>query len=96
MLLKQETSEAKSTVDGRLSYIETEMYDRDTIHRGRANADVCSKRVEGNIKDVQAKTESKRSEVYHRVHVLLLLAAQLTAAQIMRIQAQIQQPAGQA
>ncbi|TKA78377.1 hypothetical protein B0A55_04734 [Friedmanniomyces simplex] len=46
VLLKQDTTEAKSTVDGRLDYIEKEI-----------------KRVEANIKDVQAKSEGKKTEI---------------------------------
>ncbi|TKA44086.1 hypothetical protein B0A54_04852 [Friedmanniomyces endolithicus] len=47
VLLKQDTSEAKSTVDGRLDYIEKEM----------------QVRVETNIKDVQARSEGKKTEI---------------------------------
>ncbi|TKA47523.1 hypothetical protein B0A54_01895 [Friedmanniomyces endolithicus] len=46
VLLKQDTSEAKSTVDGRLDYIEKEI-----------------KRVETNIKDVQVRSEGKKTEI---------------------------------
>ncbi|KAK3116957.1 Prefoldin subunit 6 [Teratosphaeriaceae sp. CCFEE 6253] len=46
VLLKQDTSEARSTVDGRLDYIEKEI-----------------KRVEDSIKDVQARSEGKKTEV---------------------------------
>ncbi|EMD00108.1 hypothetical protein BAUCODRAFT_63457 [Baudoinia panamericana UAMH 10762] len=46
VLLKQDLAEAKSTVDGRLEYIEKEI-----------------KRVESGIKDIQQKSEGKRTEI---------------------------------
>ncbi|GAB7361264.1 hypothetical protein MBLNU230_g1324t1 [Neophaeotheca triangularis] len=46
VLLKQDTAEAKSTVDGRLQYIETEI-----------------KRIETNIKDIQEKSEGKKTDI---------------------------------
>ncbi|KAF1824862.1 Prefoldin beta-like protein [Dissoconium aciculare CBS 342.82] len=46
VLLKQETSEAKSTVVGRLDFIGKEIA-----------------RIEGNIKDIQTKSEEKKMEV---------------------------------
>nr|OQO31960.1 hypothetical protein B0A51_00301 [Rachicladosporium sp. CCFEE 5018] len=46
VLLKQDTAEAKSTVDGRLEYIGGEI-----------------KRIEGSIKEIQEKSEGKRTEI---------------------------------
>ncbi|CAK4032299.1 Prefoldin subunit 6 [Lecanosticta acicola] len=46
VLLKQDSSEAKSTVDGRLEFIEKEI-----------------KRIEGTIKEMQEKSESKKMEI---------------------------------
>ena len=65
-MLKQDTTEAKSTVDGRLEYIEKEMSaspsqfsyihpHRLTFHR--------SKRVEGQISIIEQKSEDKKMEV---------------------------------
>ncbi|KAM0693906.1 hypothetical protein Q7P36_006030 [Cladosporium allicinum] len=46
VLLKQDTTEAKSTVDGRLEYIGGEI-----------------KRIEGSIKEITDKSESKKMEI---------------------------------
>ncbi|QIX00594.1 hypothetical protein AMS68_006111 [Peltaster fructicola] len=46
VLLKQDLSEARSTVDGRLEFIEKEI-----------------SRIETNIRDIQTKSNSKRSEI---------------------------------
>lgn len=64
VLLKQDTSEAKSTVDSRLEYIEKEMYvDSRMVSCTNYANNLDSKRVEDNIKGLQEQSESKRMEV---------------------------------
>ncbi|KAK5114366.1 hypothetical protein LTR62_002618 [Meristemomyces frigidus] len=63
VLLKQETSEAKSTVDGRLDYIGKEMYDPNGSSEPRAKLTASSKRIETSIEEIQAKSDGKRTEI---------------------------------
>ncbi|KAK4556501.1 Prefoldin subunit 6 [Recurvomyces mirabilis] len=79
VLLRQETTEAKSTVDGRLEYIGKEI-----------------KRIEESITEIQSKSEGKRSEVGLPSYYFCPTITSLIISQIMQIQAQAQQSAGQA
>lgn len=66
MLLKQDKSEAVMAVDGRLEFIEKEMYDTIIIWavwRFHTADSPHSKRVEKQISDIQEKSESKKMEV---------------------------------
>lgn len=68
VLLKQDTAEAKSTVDSRLGYIDQEMYAHSqrprTCWTSRDLANSChSKRIEQKIKESQEKSEGKKMEV---------------------------------
>ena len=64
VLLKQDTTEAKSTVDGRLEYIGGEMYGRDYCDDPLPGTDLFrSKRIEDSIKEITEKSERKKMEV---------------------------------
>lgn len=66
MLLKQDKSEAVMAVDGRLEFIEKEMYGSSGSWRNPscAVADLpYSKRVEKQIGEIQEKSEKKKMEV---------------------------------
>lgn len=62
MLLKQDKTEAVLAVDGRLEYIENEMYGH-TMQNTGGNADLSSKRVEKQIKDTEDRSDSVRAQV---------------------------------
>ena len=66
MLLKQDRAEAILAVDGRLAFIEKEMYWPPFALRlpGRATSNVSfSERVEKQITDIQDESEKKRTAV---------------------------------
>jgi prefoldin beta subunit len=63
VLLKQDTTEAKSTVDSRLEYIGGEMWVFSILLAIFYADVVTSKRVEENIKSLQQQSEGKRMEV---------------------------------
>ncbi|TKA65791.1 hypothetical protein B0A49_07098 [Cryomyces minteri] len=67
VLLKQDTSEARSTVDGRLEFIEKEMYVAVDPRKGKKrsirNGRAAGKRIETQIASVQEKSEQKKMEV---------------------------------
>lgn len=70
VLLKQDTSEAKSTVEGRLEFIDKEMFVFPTPSRGslmmiliRMANNGHSTRIEDSIKAIQDKSEGKKMEV---------------------------------
>lgn len=63
VLLKQDTAEAKSTVDGRLNYIEQEMFVPRSIRPSKEVLILPSKRIEKQIADYQQQSEDKKMEV---------------------------------
>ena len=72
MLLKQDKTEAVLAVDGRLEFIEKEMYvpvlPRDFLTRVSITAadGRFRKRIEKQIADIQGKSDKKRMEVSFR------------------------------
>ncbi|KAI4799195.1 hypothetical protein E4T44_09729 [Aureobasidium sp. EXF-8845] len=64
ILLKQDTSEAKSTVDGRLEYIDKEMCVALTLPSTPFILTTRSNRIEKQISDIQAKSEEKKMAVF--------------------------------
>jgi len=72
VLLKQDKTEAVLAVDGRLEYIENEMYVY-YLAWGKDVADlVCSKRVEKQIKDVEDKSDELRAQVSYPTYMDIL------------------------
>jgi prefoldin beta subunit len=65
-LLKQDTSEAKSTVDGRLEYIDKEMCVAFARPSRTHKLIDHSNRIEKQISDIQAKSEEKKMAVSSR------------------------------
>lgn len=69
--MKQDAAEARSTVDGRLEYIEKEMYALVDPFAGFSDTNLNRKRIEGQITGIQEKTDAKKMEVsdagYHRL-----------------------------
>jgi len=63
VLLKQDATEARSTVDGRLEYIEKEMYAFVDPFDTCSDTDRNRKRIEGQIAGIQDKTDAKKMEV---------------------------------
>jgi len=63
ILLKQDTSEAKSTVDGRLEFIDKEMYLAPAFSSQIFLLINRSNRIEKQISDIQAKSEEKKMAV---------------------------------
>ncbi|CAD0108347.1 unnamed protein product [Aureobasidium uvarum] len=65
ILLKQDASEAKSTVDGRLEFIDKEMCAFSAFPPLYALPDPNhSNRIEKQISDIQAKSEEKKMAVF--------------------------------
>lgn len=60
--MKQDKNDAKMAVDGRLEYIGNEMYDVDFTAQSLTLTQ-SSKRIEGQIKEVQEKSESKKMDI---------------------------------
>ncbi|KAI4797950.1 hypothetical protein E4T44_12040 [Aureobasidium sp. EXF-8845] len=60
ILLKQDTSEVKSTVDGRLEYIDKEMCVAPALPSRTHKLIDHSNRIEKQISDIQAKSEEKK------------------------------------
>lgn len=65
VLLKQERAEATSAVDGRLEYIGGEMSEVPANLFSYFSLTGCSKRREGQLKDLQDKSDQKRTQVGH-------------------------------
>ena len=63
MLFKQDRNEAVLAVDGRLTFIEKEMYDQVLLMSSEHLTNTNSKRVETQISEIQVKSESKKMEV---------------------------------
>ena len=63
VLVKQDQAEAKSNVNTRLEFISSEMSGFPiSTHLGLTKL-LCSRRVEGQIKDIEEKQEKKKAEV---------------------------------
>ncbi|THW21927.1 hypothetical protein D6D24_01414 [Aureobasidium pullulans] len=60
ILLKQDATEAKSTVDGRLEFIDKEMSVFVTVLIDAFSLTIRSNRIEKQISDIQAKSEEKK------------------------------------
>ncbi|THW77774.1 hypothetical protein D6D19_01991 [Aureobasidium pullulans] len=60
ILLKQDATEAKSTVDGRLEFIDKEMSVFVTVLIDAFSLTNRSNRIEKQISDIQAKSEEKK------------------------------------
>ncbi|THY25896.1 hypothetical protein D6D01_04765 [Aureobasidium pullulans] len=60
ILLKQDATEAKSTVDGRLEFIDKEMSVFVTVPIDAFSLTNRSNRIEKQISDIQAKSEEKK------------------------------------
>ena len=63
VLLKQEKSEAVMAVDGRLEFIEKEMYVLSSLRKYARRLHECRKRIEKQISDIQSKSDGLRSQV---------------------------------
>ncbi|THZ07057.1 hypothetical protein D6C91_10310 [Aureobasidium pullulans] len=63
ILLKQDATEAKSTVDGRLEFIDKEMSVFVTVLIDAFSLTNRSNRIEKQISDIQAKSEEKKMAV---------------------------------
>ncbi|THW28315.1 hypothetical protein D6D02_00104 [Aureobasidium pullulans] len=64
ILLKQDATEAKSTVDGRLEFIDKEMSVFVTVLIDAFSLTNRSNRIEKQISDIQAKSEEKKMAVF--------------------------------
>jgi prefoldin beta subunit len=63
VLLKQDKTEAVMAVNGRLEFIEKEMCEHPSPHAKRYVLTFPSKRIEKQIKDIQDKAESVKTQV---------------------------------
>lgn len=99
VLLKQDKNEAIMAVNGRLEFIEKEMYVRYSIRganffRGWYWQLFRSKRIETQIQESEEKADKKRSEVISLI-LLSVRSLQVTnmkfVCQILQFQSQVQQ-----
>jgi prefoldin beta subunit len=63
VLLKQDKTEAVMAVNGRLEFIEKEMYVNPSPHVDSYVLTFLSKRIEKQIKDIQDKAENVKTQV---------------------------------
>lgn len=71
MLLKQDKIEAVLAVDGRLEYIENEMYALPLTSKFGEMLILGSKRVEKQIKDTEDESDAVRAQVSYFLDFLL-------------------------
>lgn len=104
VLVQQDQSDAQSNVDTRLEFIRGEMCAHKCLRISHTYTDTNNrKRVEGQLKDIESKSETKKNEVSNRCissveNYLLMISVSLynTTFQLVKIQAEGQQQQQQA
>jgi len=92
VLVKQDQAEAKSNVNTRLEFIRSEMFgfSSDPIKSKLTNKP-CSRRVEGQIKDIEQNQEKKKGEVGFYCYSHPGLPLSLPFPQLVQIQTALRQ-----